>query len=207
MVHLAVAIELSGLKNLSPSPDFLLGCIAPDAIHMRPGFQPSDKPVVHLWDSADPGHERVRRLLLQQTGSAQPGFAEGYAIHLLTDRLWFETAISPFQKCLPEGLSPQERRALYYQETDQNDFDLYHQSPWRAEVWQKLEASQPQDFAGLLSADEIARWRDRNLHWFGELKAEPGITPKYITRQVVTAFILQAARDIDRIFQDWGVRL
>jgi hypothetical protein len=59
MVHLAVAVRVHEVESRVPSSAFLLGSIAPDAIHMRPGTGRDDKRRVHLVDPHDPGHERI----------------------------------------------------------------------------------------------------------------------------------------------------
>jgi hypothetical protein len=202
MVHLAVAMHLYRQEENTPSPDFLLGSIAPDAIHMRPNAGRDDKRRVHLSEAHDPHHERARSLLAgyRSDESTALGFAEGYAAHLLTDYLWVETVIDSFRRSIPPGLSDQEERSLYYLETDQIDFCLYHRMPWRAEVWSKLAAAQPRDFSPLLTAEEIGQWRDRTLVWFEELKQEPMIEPVYITYADVEAFIDQAAHETMRAF-------
>lgn len=47
MVHFSIAEQL---WNQNPSPEFLLGSIAPDAIHMREGSTRQDKGRTHLCD-------------------------------------------------------------------------------------------------------------------------------------------------------------
>lgn len=204
MVHLAVAVRIHEMESRVPSPAFLLGSIAPDAIHMRSGTGRDDKRRVHLVDPHDPSHERIRALWAQhwRAGSESPDFAKGYATHLLTDRLWAETVFSPFREHIPQGLSDQERRSLYYRETDQIDFDLYHRVPWRAEVWRRLAAAEPVSFGSLLTAKEIELWRDRTLDWFEKLKQEPGIEPVYITYTDVYTFIDRAADLVGSCFAD-----
>ena len=134
-------------------------------------------------------------------------FAEGYAAHLLADRLWRETVIESFLERVPQDLSFEEQRTLYYQETDQVDFNLYHQMPWRDQVWAKLGASQPEDFPPWLTGEEIKQWRDRTLKWFEELKEEPGIEPLYITDDDVQMFIDQAREMVTNCFTAWKARV
>jgi hypothetical protein len=154
-------------------------------------------------DSAD--HERVRGLVsLHWTeASTITDFVKGYAAHLLTDRLWYDTIITPFRESMSSEKPFEELRSLYYLETDQVDFNLYHQLLWRAEVWTKLAAASPEDFAPLLTAKEIGLWRDRTLNWFGGLKQEPGINPSYITDNQVRLFIDQATEMIMNYFTAW----
>lgn len=205
MVHLAVAVRICGLEGVALSPDFLLGSIAPDAIHMRTGSSPHDKQATHFAEIPDPQHERLRELFTSsrsQTGSTRD-FSMGYVTHILTDQLWGNTIVVSFGKSIPSELSDQECGKLYYQETDQIDIDLYRQAPWRAEVWKKLTSAQPNDFTLLLTADEITRWRDRTQVWYVDPAHDPKITPVHITRQEVDAFIGQAAEEIVATFRSW----
>jgi hypothetical protein len=110
--------------------------------------------------------------------------------------------VLPFRAHIPQGLSDQELRSLYYRETDQIDFDLYHRVPWRGKVWRKLAAAEPVSFGSLLTAKEIELWRDRTLDWFEKLKQEPGIEPVYITYADVCAFIDWAANRVGSCFAD-----
>lgn len=179
MVHLSVAMEIHNILEMDPDCVFLLGSIAPDAIHMRPGASPTDKQRVHLFDGGDPENERVRALLFEYGAKAGLKFAAGYAAHLLTDRLWEQALGLPFRDSFPAEFDPKVRRTIYYQETDQIDFDLYHQAPWRGEVWAKLKSCEPRDFAGLLSAQEITAWRERNLNWDAQARARDRAHPHH----------------------------
>jgi len=190
MVHLAIAAQLQKADGEGLSPAFLLGSLAPDAIHMRLNAGLGAKAKVHLVDAPDPQFERVRALL---GAEAEMGFAAGYAAHLLTDHLWREQVIEPFHRDSPPDLAEEVKRALYYRETDQVDFDLYHRMPWRQAVWRLLADARPPDFAGLLTGAEIGGWRDRTLGWFNSGMQEPGIEPVYIRYGEVLAFIDRAA--------------
>ena len=205
MVHLAVAVQLCEAPHNIPSPAFLLGSIAPDAIHMRPGAGGDEKRRVHLLGSQDLNHERIRAFLAPYWAHdiGSPDLAEGYAVHLLTDRLWREKVIVPFRANVPQDIPYQDLRSLYYQDTDQIDFNLYYQMPWRAEVWAKLAAAAPEPIDALLTAQEIGLWRDRTLDWFEKLKKEPNIDPMHITDAVVRAFIDEAAAMARACLERW----
>lgn len=197
MVHLAVVVQAHALACHPLTPEFLLGCLAPDAIHMRVHSNLEDKVRVHLRVSEVSELEALAhvRILIDENRPSDP-FVAGYAAHLLTDHWWRREVIEPFAAQLPPGTTREERRAWYYQETDQIDFDLYHREPWRENVWALLTAASAPNFAPYLTADEIHRWRVRTLDWFENLKQEPGIVPKAITGGVVDAFIEDSARRI-----------
>lgn len=204
MVHLAAAIELGKRAKQFPSPAFLLGSIAPDSIHMRSGANGDSKVITHLnspEDTAD--HDRVREMLIQQT--ALPGFAAGYAAHVLTDRLWEDSVVIRFRDAVGSDLDDAARRSLYYRETDQVDCNLYHQMPWRPEVWKCLEQTAAPDFPPLLSSLEITQWRDRTLHWFEDPQHEPHIVPRTIRDELVQNFVEDAVQKIEICFNMWQI--
>jgi len=207
MVHLAVAIQVRAGRKDAFTPSYLLGSIAPDAIHFRPEAGEHEKHRVHLRSSSNSLElPRLQQLLAQywpQTPEMAE-FAEGYAVHLLTDRRWIASVYPAFYAKLSAGMTHAERRALYYQETDQIDFNLYHHAPWRAEAWAQIALARPVDFDNLLTSDELAQWQARVLNWFGGIKQEPGICPHYITDALVEQFIMQAAEEIRIILTDWN---
>ena len=94
-----------------------------------------------------------------------------------------------------------ELRALYYNECDKLDLDLYDERPWRAAVWEKLRVAPARDvgLAGeppLLTASEIDAWRVRTLGWFDAHRDKAHYEPQYITRELVWPFIPRTAAQI-----------
>ena len=169
MVHLSVAAAMWAGQSEAWARAFVLGSLAPDAIHMRQGATGDDKRRTHLQvysTLAGPGETQA---LLDQLGvldaPADP-FLLGYASHLLTDGLWRALVWLPMQCRLPLHMSGDEQRRLYYRETDEIDRVLYERMRSHPRAWDLLAAATPRDVAGLLSAEEVALWRERTLHWF-----------------------------------------
>ncbi len=202
MVHLAVAVNMVGVER---NGDFLLGNISPDAIHMRPNTKLQDKLLVHLADNPEQRFERARQLFARYRSDENGayGFVGGYGTHLLTDFLWQELVIESFHKQVPSNLNHLKKRKMYYQETDQNDFDLYHRMPWRENVWLELSQATPVAIESLLTSNEITKWRDRVLRWFDDTGKEPKIKPVYITFEDTLRFIDRAAAVIKSVLDDW----
>jgi hypothetical protein len=204
MVHLSVAHRLVQDHGYPADPEFYLGSIAPDAIHERAGTDRKDKFAVHLVDANGPHLDRLRALLASGK-AAQPSreraFVAGYTAHILTDMAWRTEIILPFRRPRVERMPYSELRALYYNECDKLDLDLYDEQPWRVEVWELLRAAQAQDVGlegepPLLTADEIDGWRVRTLGWFDANRDKAGYQPQYITRERVWPFIHQAAAQV-----------
>ena len=202
MVHLSVAVSLCEKDERFPSPDFLLGSIAPDAIHMRPDTRKDDKERVHLLELGASPQELVR-LFQARYGkdvARSMGFSAGYLAHLLTDFLWRQAVIDPFRKKNLPTLPEKEIRSLYYRNTDQVDLDLYRQMPWRPQVWHSLKTAVAGDFPPLLTAKEITLWRDRTLGWFELHDHDPQEEPLSITLADTLDFVERAVKEIAGIF-------
>jgi hypothetical protein len=202
MVHLSVAVALSEKAGYFPSADFLLGSLAPDAIHMRPHSVKLDKEHVHLIDlGASP--QDLLQLFRSNYGlhESQPdGFSGGYLAHLLTDRLWWQTIITPFRTKFPPDFPEPDFRKLYYRDTDRIDLDLYRLASWRPQAWSSLESASAADFPPFLTAAEIMQWRDRTLRWFDDPAHTALGQPVYLTLLDTQTFIVQAVNEIARLF-------
>ncbi|MCB0127401.1 MAG: zinc dependent phospholipase C family protein [Caldilineaceae bacterium] len=205
MVHLGIAVQLGDVKGETLSSAFLLGSIAPDAIHMRPNADRVAKQMTHLRMAESDLPERLQAFLEERSSlpENEQSFAAGYVAHILTDALWVTEVVQPFHSQIPATMTKEERRTLYYQETDQVDFNLYHGAPWRETIWHQLKQASAPDLPPLLTAQEITLWQDRTLRWFAELKEEPGIQPMYLTDALVHGFIDRATAHVAAALDDW----
>jgi hypothetical protein len=209
MVHLSIAHRLVERYGYPSSPAFYLGSIAPDAIHKRAGTDRRDKLDVHLIGEGGLDESRLRAFLADSEERVDGGvLALGYAAHVLTDVRWREDILLPFRAQHEERLrrdetsrnemSVAELRTLYYNECDKVDLDLYDRQPWRPEVWALLRAVRARDLDGLLTAGEIAAWRDRVLVWFDDNRHRADYTPQYLTLDRILTFVDQAATRVYR---------
>jgi hypothetical protein len=204
MVHLAVAHQLVCAYGYRPVPAFYLGSIAPDAIHMRPGTGREDKQAVHLFVNAAVDLARVQQFMAAcWQASADAAFAEGYCVHLLTDRCWADEFVRPWLDGLGSSMSRQEQRTLYYAECDKVDLELYDRQPWREEIWALLRRAEAGDCRGLLAPHEIEAWRDRTLDWFEEHRDKADYQSRYVTPEMALDFIRNAAARVGEQMALW----
>lgn len=180
MVHLLTARRWAmNRAEFWDSPDFYLGAIAPDAIHMRPGVNRDDKRVTHLdvW-AGGPG------IALDYLTRRSGAFDVGYCLHILTDFHW----VRHVRRTYPQLVGPDDRiiGEIYYPDCDQADEGLYSGSAERPGIWRLLtRASPPQDHP-LLTSREIDGWKKRVLEGFGAKPARPA---RVITFEAVRSFI------------------
>jgi len=212
MVHLSVAHKLinAGLQ-IKDQPQFYLGSISPDAIHMRANIVPAEKSATHLipdgqtrgsmWNNTS-GDDYVK-LVFDFIEANKPNtnldFLLGYAVHNLTDMYWTNNIYYQFATDYETSAAPIENlQKAYYIDTDIVDYVLYTTSPWQPDIWQLLQTATSSNFLNLLSASEIKLWNERTLNWYtkpeNQYKFEG--TPKYITQQDTENFISQCVETI-----------
>ncbi|MCL1787496.1 MAG: hypothetical protein FWG38_05880 [Defluviitaleaceae bacterium] len=177
LTHLCVAYNV--LTQL-PSPDpaqFILGSIAPDAVHFRGEFLNATignigatKKVTHLcpvsdekWGQVtdnDGWVDCVKAFLRQHPRDA---FASGYAVHVLTDiynnlTLWREF-ITKHPAEAAKGYTSD-----YYRDLRCIDFRIYNAFFKSGDLRALLAGATPQEIPGLVAADELAKIQHNLLH-------------------------------------------
>ncbi|MEZ4713613.1 MAG: hypothetical protein R3A44_40875 [Caldilineaceae bacterium] len=209
MVHFLVAVEMHKLDDRHPSPPFVLGSIAPDAIHARPNTDRSHKNRTHLLTKPhsqttdDEYWELVHAFLHRHWPKNEHiDFIEGYAAHVMADRLWLDGLFRPFRAKV-NHLAQEELARLYYREADQVDVFLYRRMVWRPQLWQSLAAATAVAADELVSAQEVDAWRQRTLRWYDDPQNDPQIEPDYITYEAVVDFAVQAAQTIRERLTEW----
>ncbi|MCL2225983.1 MAG: hypothetical protein FWB96_13530 [Defluviitaleaceae bacterium] len=206
MVHISVAeILLSAGFAVQNVPQFYLGIISPDAIHMRAGVDVAAKHGTHLiaadkkWSDINE-NEYVNFMLgfiNENRGKTDPSFLWGYGIHILTDMYWVKRVHMKFREDYAADPAPiQEEREAYYNDTDILDHALFRESGGETEAWRALQGAAAQDFLHLLSAAEIHAWHERTLHWFDTGESRHKNPVRYIQKATVTNFIRECAEII-----------
>ena len=212
MVHLSVAKQIADagfpVKDL---PQFYLGSISPDAIHMRQGMDFSEKMATHLipagktkdssWNDVDVNEyfKFMNDFFNANKCRANQGFLMGYAIHILTDMLWTKRVYQKFAADYKKSGAPvADQQKAYYRDTDIVDYILYNGSGWRRDVWQGLQDAEYSDFLDLLSAQEIELWNERARNFYNALENQYKFsgTPIYITKPDIENFISSCAEVI-----------
>jgi hypothetical protein len=197
MIHLSVALNIEKRLNLKNNPLFFLGSISPDAIHMRTGTVREDKGRTHhIGETRDKTLENVRNILeltKKMEDRELREFIFGYCTHILTDVLWTDTVWRDYIDKVADLYPKTEHRPLYYKETDYMDFKIFREAHWRERIWRELSACKSPDYFGILTSEEIEKWKVRTLTWFEDDKKDPKVPPLFIKEDIVEKFISEAA--------------
>ena len=161
MVHLLIALKWAQDKpELKNNPDYYLGAVSPDAIHVRDGDDKSRKNEIHLnnWRRPDPDsvEEYWKKHFMP--------FDIGYGIHVLTDGQWAER----FRADLPGILLPNGKPnpKLYYNDTLVSDFALFHESEYTSFLMEMVGKGQCPDDHPLLTEYEFSEWQKATIAFY-----------------------------------------
>ena len=196
MVHL-LAADLWARRHAEylDCPEFYLGAISPDAIHIRYHGDKSRKDEFHLYN----WRSLHREPLLDYWRERRGPFDIGYGVHVLTDCQWVQSYIRAFPAIIrPDGRLNVD---VYYNDTFVTDFRLYNSQPrLQALMALLMEAEAPADHP-LLTRDEFTQWR--------QLMADAYRAPcpkndpvRFIDRPYVESFARRCQPLIDELYEE-----
>jgi len=167
------------MHEQNPTPERVLGTIAPDAIHMRAGAGWGDKAQTHFYDS---GLVAATAMLSGQT----PQLRLGYLNHLKLDYRWRDTIYAPFFHAHKNQMERPDLYALYYQEMAQLDRAILKEAHWLETATQLLNQAKVLGLP-LLSASEINGWRQKVLTDLGQPPSPE--YPQLFSQPLIDAFL------------------
>ena len=164
MVHLLLARSWArGHEAYLECPEFYLGAISPDAMHVRFHDDKSRKDEFHLGNWGSVHVERVHEYWREHFTP----FDVGYGIHALTDGYWVPSVKRDFPDY---GGSPRATRSSPPCTTTtcrQTDFRLYAEAPGAGRASSRCcaQAVPPRDHP-MLTAAELSQWRDDQFSFY-----------------------------------------
>lgn len=194
MVHLAISQRLySG----SPTPELLLGSLAPDAVHVRGNVTREEKGMTHLVHAGKlPNPQRIFEKFNEYVEMRQErgwnDFIIGYFTHIYTDLRWTETLYTEFE----QRYAGDRIREVYNTETSQLEFELQKSVKETAEIKRQLACANGYTIPPFVTADEVKRYRDLKLNWLNDPGNEPCIPNVYFTGDQVERFITETTAEL-----------
>lgn len=178
MIHMEIAYRLlQYLPQVEYPAEFILGSVAPDAVHMDPHFDVDRKVKSHLFEDCGPwgdtqDYARWRRnietffekAVAVEAEPVRRDFALGICIHCLTDywndlRIWREA-----QRLYLPAMAFEEFKEVYYQEYRNIDWWLYQNSEHTVAIRDMLAGASAFAMEGLVDKEELERQRVHLLY-------------------------------------------
>ena len=193
MVHLLIARQWAQAHDeYRNCPEFYLGAISPDAIHIRDGNDKSRKDEFHLYNWMRPNVGNV----IEYWKNYHSPFDIGYGIHVLTDAQW----VPRYRSRIPQLVYPDGKIdiATYYNDTYVTDFELYRDCGGR-ELFDMIEQADAPENHPLLTCDEFMQWRRDMLDCYhGECPKNDPV--KYLDRAYVEEFVRDAQSMLNEVY-------
>ena len=195
MVHLLAAARWAqGRPQYRDCPEYYLGAISPDAIHIRDHDDKSHKDFIHLHNWQRPHPEEVAAYWRTRSSP----FDIGYGVHVLTDGQWvprYKARLTGMLK--PDGKLDVE---IYYINTWVTDFRLYREQPELPRILDMIGAAAVPGDHPLLTADELSAWRDLTVSTYHGECPKHG-EARFVTPEYVLEFVEDCAALMDETYR------
>ncbi|OMF16636.1 hypothetical protein BK131_01160 [Paenibacillus amylolyticus] len=199
MVHFAIASELIS----EPSPELLLGSLAPDSIHVRTNTR-TEKAKTHLMPEAGrfATDEELEAFFEsnKKLAYSDPKFMQylcGYITHIYTDRVWtFD--IYPTYEVHPNG------RSVYTQDVTKLEFMILRNWNGANEWLNKLNVGRAFDLGGLLES-EVYQYRGEKLEFLANPDNEPVGNLNILSMEAMEEFIRTTGLALKHLYTEWNV--
>lgn len=177
ITHLIIGYRLLDAAKPENPDDFLLGSIIPDAVHTRENYCREMKAESHFmppqlgWGTLKSMENTdiwLSSILERYTESVsacggETDFLRGILVHILTDVFNAKTVMRGLMQAHPEldySIVAREQGAL--------DAFLYRTCPYMPEMFHMLAESRGHPVKGLLSAEDIRKFRELTLRKYEE---------------------------------------
>lgn len=165
IIHLEVAYRLLSKWDWIKNPgDFLVGAVAPDAVHFCENYQVQMKEKSHIWDcgprwgiteESNKWESNVMRFWEENKGADNRDFIAGYCVHILTDiqndiKIW-----RPFRQMNTVGMTVEEVYYIYGKEARESDQWLYQTSLHSEHIMELLAGGRVYSIADCIGQGEI----------------------------------------------------
>jgi len=200
MTHLYIAYNiLNSTPEINRPCDFMLGAIAPDAVHFLDNYNSDFKKKSHLcigdekWGNITNNQEWLSHILdflKHNDFGEKKDFIYGYCSHIITDlqnniKIW-----TPFlaenKDALEKGMG-----SIYHQESFNIDYELYLINPQRQRhIWELLKGAAGYDIENIIGSREIDKMKQHILNSrFSSREASDVSSNKYVTIPGTLEFI------------------
>lgn len=195
MVHLLVAEKWAQAHpEMHACPEFYLGSISPDAIHVRYKSDKSRKNEFHLNNWVTPNPEDV----IAYWKDYKTPFDIGYGVHVLTDAQWVPRCKTRLKDMYFEnGLLNTD---IYYNDTFVTDFALHGCTPWAKKVFGMMACAVPSNNHPYLTEEEFDIWRSDIIKTY-EGKCPMNKPVKFVTESYVMDFVKDSIAFIEETYR------
>ena len=194
MMHLLIADKIYTEKSVSIHSygDFLLGSIAPDAVHVKENYTREQKDISHYRFNSESPINYFDPFYNQYHKSENKDFVVGYLVHLLSDMIWYHSVRKPFkEKFLKAPSQNMSMNEAYYADCEQIEQVMFLEKNAPC-IIEAINRGKAYSLEGLIDAEDVIVWREKLNFDYNHKKS---ILPhtKYISEQNIRDYIANCA--------------
>lgn len=227
MMHLLIADKIYTKKYVHSFGDFLLGSIAPDAVHVKENYTREIKDISHYRFDSKSHISHFDTFINEFYTPENRDFVVGYLVHLLSDMVWYHHVRVPFVKeylkasaqnmssgnlagssgasgldtLFAERDCPKSAmNEAYYADCEQIERLMF----WEKDAPRIIEAikgSKAYSLEGLIDADDVKAWKEKLIFDYNN-KTDALLHTIYISEQQIRSYITDCAKECMAYLRD-----
>ena len=196
MMHLLIADKIYTKKFISIHSygDFLLGSIAPDAVHVKENYTREIKKISHYKFNNKSHMSYFDTFIYEYHTFENKDFVVGYLVHLLSDMIWYHSIRVPFKeeflKAPSQNMSMNE---AYYADCEQIEQLMFLEKN-AFHIIEAIKRSKAYSLEGLIDAKDVKAWKEKLIFDYNNKNNDLHHT-KYISEQHIRDYIENCAEE------------
>ena len=194
MMHLLIADKVY-TEKFSPVysyGDFLLGSIAPDAVHAKENYTRELKDISHYRFNSKSPISHFDPFFDQYHTPVNRAFAAGYLIHLLSDMIWYHSVRVPFKESfLKAPAHNMSMNEAYYADCEQIEQLLLWEKD-ASRIVQAICNGKAYSLDGLIDSEDVEAWKEKLIFDYHN-KRNLSLHTTYISEQQIRDYIASCA--------------
>ena len=196
MMHLLIADKIYTEKSSSIHSygDFLLGSIAPDAVHEKANYTRELKDISHYRFNSKSQISYFDPFFNEYYTSENKDFVVGYLVHLLSDMIWYHSVRVPFKKEFLKAPSQNmSMNEAYYADCEQIEQLMFLEKN-APRIIEAINSGKAYSLEGLIDAENVIAWKEKLIFNYNNKKKILHHT-EYISEQHIRDYIVNCARE------------
>ena len=188
MMHLLIAGKIYESRTISISSygDFLLGSIAPDAVHVREQYTREMKDISHYSFNSESQIEFFDTFIEEHETSGNIDFVVGY------DMIWYHSVRVPFKdKFSKKPSMDMSMNGAYYFDCGQIEQRLFFDNE-ADQIIKNVDSGMAYSLEGMIDKHEVYIWKDKLLAQYNS-REQNFINSRYISEQQIREYIAECS--------------
>ena len=194
MMHLLIADKIYTEKcsSIHSYDDFLLGSIAPDAVHEKENYTRETKEISHYRFNSKSQISYFDTFFDEYYTPENRDFVVGYLVHLLSDMIWYHSIRVPFKEEFAKApLHDMSMNEAYYADCEQIEQLMFSERN-APRIIEALNRGKAYSLEGLIDAEDVKGWKEKLIFDYNNKKSIL-LHTEYISEQHIRDYIANCA--------------